>query len=220
MHPAVQAAAKALGLPRGSEQWVLAIAAVIIALVLRMVVKLACKRGSKASSDVVVIAGECNSGKTALLHQVRPAVERGAVGSEQPCYSFVFHTVGASRGVPSLTQPGVWQACACARWMACVTVVGAAVRACVAGMLVRQLVHGSVPETVSSINVTEKRAKLHSEAADDSAPTYRFVDLPGHHSLCRSPFRSLTPYLSSLRCIVVVVDSTNSQRSHFHDVAE
>lgn len=79
---------------------------------------------------------------------------------------------------------------------------------------------GVVPATVSSLALEERTTALFVEAGDSSAARYRLVDFPGHHRLCRAPFRALSSYFPALKCIVVVVDATDSRGQYLRDVAE
>lgn len=83
-----------------------------------------------------------------------------------------------------------------------------------------QLVAGVVPVTVSSLVTEEKFTKLFVDADDVSAQKYRIVDHPGHHRLSRAPFRALANFIPALKCLIVVVDATDSRGAHLRDVAE
>jgi hypothetical protein len=81
-------------------------------------------------------------------------------------------------------------------------------------------VSGVVPVTVSSLVTEEKTAKLFVDADDASAQKYRVVDHPGHHRLSRAPFRALASFIPALKCLVIVVDATDSRGAYLRDVAE
>lgn len=83
-----------------------------------------------------------------------------------------------------------------------------------------QLTSGVAPTTVSSLSLSEKVCKLFADAEDPAASRLRFVDFPGHHRLSRAPFRALDTILGGVKCIIIVLDASDTRGAYLRDVSE